>query len=208
MLWLDPIPSNLRGSALAALAAGDVVDFLVKAGNTYSLKLVYRNIEELRARGLYETALLRAFVTTRTNNHGWPISALRLLFDVADRGRLRSAGDRLPGPGPFTLYRGVAGHGRARRVRGLSWTASLERARFFAHRFDGYLAAPAVFSVTVQEHDVLAYSNDRTEQEFIVMLPPSARLVRVELPGEQTDAANTVSPNPKGQKPGGHLTTI
>ena len=34
------------------------------------------------------------------------------------------------------------------------------------------LADPAVFCTTVQEPEILFYSNDRQEEEFIVNLPP------------------------------------
>jgi hypothetical protein len=60
-------------------------------------------------------------------------------------------------------------------VRGWSWTASLDVARFFAQRFardlNDRFPDPAVFRVTVTESDVLAYDNGRNEQEFLVLLP-------------------------------------
>ncbi len=104
------------------------------------------------------------------------------MLDLADRKKLRNAGDALPGNGPFTLYRGVAGVGRARHVRGLSWTASLPDAKWFATRYAlGFqspfacLENPAVYRVVVPADDVLAYLTDREEQEFIVLLPTSKR---------------------------------
>ncbi len=185
-LWLDPIPSGLlRANAVAALDAGDAGGFLVTASNEYGLDLVYFNMTELQARGLYERALLDAFIDTRTNNRHWPLRELMGMFEIADRERLRAAGDPLPGPGPFTIYRGVAGRGRARRVRGLSWTRSLERAQWFADRGPWFgLKDPAVFRVTVEANDVLAYCNGsyREEEEFIVLLPESARPIRVTRP--------------------------
>jgi hypothetical protein len=59
-------------------------------------------------------------------------------------------------------------------VRGLSWTASLDRARFFARRYPN-LHNPAVFRMTVSAEHVLAYTNARKEEEFFVMLPASMR---------------------------------
>jgi hypothetical protein len=178
--WLDPIPAALRDDALAALDAGDASRFLGTASNEHSLELVWRNVALLRERGVYEPALLDAFTATRTNNHRCPLRDLRLLFDLADRARLRAAGDPLPGPGPFSVYRGVSGRGATRRVRGFSWTASLERASWFANRYRGLsLPDPAVFRVTVRDEDVLAYTNGRLEQEFLVLLPSRVRPVRV-----------------------------
>jgi hypothetical protein len=37
-----------------------------------------------------------------------------------------------------------------------------------------------VYEVTICERDVLAYTNRKGEEEFIVMLPASAKPVRVE----------------------------
>ena len=179
-LWLAPIPAAFRPDAVAALDAGNVVGFLVAASNEDSLHLVWRNVAPLRARGLYEAALLEAYAATRTNNRQWPVRVLSELFACADRTRLRVCGDPLPGAGPFTLYRGVAGRGRARRVRGLSWTDDLVQARWYADR-SGLLslADPAVLQTTVEEAAVLAYVNARKEREFLVLLPPVARIVRV-----------------------------
>lgn len=142
-----------------------------------SLDEISTNQSLLQARGVYERALLVAFV--RTNHADWPLERLRVLLKSANRTRLRGAGDPLPGPGPFTVYRGVSGADpEARRVRGLSWTASLERAREFAERFQ--LQDPGVYEAIVQEQHVLAYLNWREEEEFIVLLPTDVHLRRVE----------------------------
>jgi hypothetical protein len=52
---------------------------------------------------------------------------------------------------------------------------------FFARRFvvTGRFPDPAVFRVTVPDADMLAYLDDRHEQEWIVVLPQSVRPVRV-----------------------------
>lgn len=176
-MWLDPIPDGLRAMALKALALGDVDGFLAKANNEQSLWLVFFNIAELQARGLFERALLDAFIAARTNNHGFPLAELNALFDKADRQRLRAASDPLPNAGPFTIYRGIAGRGRSRRVRGLSWTGSQERAAWFATRFPQF-ADPAVVTTVIDDSQVLAYCNERNEQEFIVRLSAGHRVVR------------------------------
>jgi hypothetical protein len=89
---------------------------------------------------------------------------------LADRAKFLAAGDELPGPGPFTVYRGVAGCGKARRIRGLSWTLSLQRAAWFANRFR--LADPAVYRLTADDAQVLAYLNTRyrNEEELLILV--------------------------------------
>ena len=125
-------------------------------------------------------------IGTSMNHSKWPIRTLRKLFDRADRDRLRAAGDPIPGVGPFTIYRGVGGRGRARHVRGLSWPASRERARWFAQRAQIFgLHDPAVYCVTVDACHVLAFvdsadANGRGEEEFVVLLPQTLRPVRLE----------------------------
>ena len=69
----------------------------------------------------------------------------------------------------------MAGVGKYRRVRGVSWTASKRIAYWFATRYD-HLANPAVFEAIVPEPDILAYTNDRNEHEFIFI--PSRDLRR------------------------------
>jgi hypothetical protein len=119
--------------------------------------------------------LLQAFTGCRVNNAYWLLIMLELVFDQADKDRLRAAGDPLPGPGPFTLYRGVAGRGSKRRVRGMSWTGSIERARWFATRWRERFGNPGVYQAIVFEADVLAYVNHRQEDEYIVRLPQTCR---------------------------------
>jgi hypothetical protein len=187
LLWLKAIPPVLHAQAIKAFDDGDHVGFLCTASNAEGLSLVYMNCRSLLERGIYEGALLHAFTSTRSNNRAWPRRDLDYLFNLADRDKLRAAGDPLPHPGPYTVFRGVSGCGRARRVRGFSWTAEFRRARWFADRFpDTY--DPAVYEVTVSADDVLAYVNEsgRHEDEYIVLLPPkvSPRVV----PGGLTEA--------------------
>jgi len=140
-----------------------------------------------KARGRYESALIYALTAPRTNLAHVPRSVLALLIENADRAALRAAGDPLPHPGPFTVYRGVAGRGGARRVRGLSWTFSLPVAAWFARRFD--LPDPAVYRVTVDEAHVLAYVSDREEEELLLVLPEDAWPKRCLMGAELTNAA-------------------
>src|SRR5262249_54120334 len=133
-LWLDPIPDVFRAQAVDALEASDIVGFLCKASNAHSLDLVRFNARRLLDLGLYERALLQALTAPRINNSRCPVDGLGYLVRLADPGKLRAAGDPLPGRAPFTAYRGVAGRTSARRVKGLSWTFSPLCAAWFARR--------------------------------------------------------------------------
>jgi hypothetical protein len=71
---------------------------------------------------------------------------------------------------------------RERRVRGISWTGTLAQAAWFADRGWG-LPNPAVYKCVVEAKHVLAYvGSHRNEDEYIVMLPRSAKVERVALP--------------------------
>jgi len=194
-LWLDPIPTSLRAEAVEALKAGKVGTFLFYARNQDRLNLVWLNNPALIERGCYEKALLEALVDTEVATHRYRLDDLRTMFEIADREKLRAAGEPLPSAGPFTVYRGVTGRGTARRVRGLSWTGSVDMACWFAHRF-GDLSDPAVFQVTVEEKDVLAYSHKgetgRGEDEYLILLPPSVKPQRIMSASETKRRADEV----------------
>jgi hypothetical protein len=164
--WLDPIPDVLRDRAIEALKRRDI-QFLIYAENTVGLELVIHNMSYLIESGIYEEALLDAYNSTRTNLSKYPMGELRWLFGKADRAKLLQIGDQLPDQESFVAYRGVSGRGRARRVRGFSWTASLETAHWFANWF-ARLGDPAVYRVKFTKDTVLAYINERNEQEFIL----------------------------------------
>jgi len=172
-----------------AFVEGDADGFLWSAPNKNAMQMVEGNVLPLLRRGIYEKALVRAITDTRTNNRHLPLTVFRDLFRWADRAKLLAAGDPLPGSGPFTLYRGVAGKTeRARRVRGISWTGTLAKAAWFADRGWG-LANPEVYRCVIEAKHVLAYVNDREEDEYIVLLPRSATVERIALPLPEPETA-------------------
>jgi hypothetical protein len=168
-----------REKALAALDAGDVIGFLICADNQQGLGLVFYNSHLLKSRGLYEEALLGAWTGCRVNNLHYLRDVLQRMWERADREVLRRLAPP-PGPGPFTLYRGIAGNGKTRRIRGLSWTADRKEAQWFAQRFP-CLAKPRVYTITIGAESVYAHIKDRNEAEFVVRVPPDTRLKKVEL---------------------------
>ena len=138
------------------------------------LRFVFQNFEVLKEIGDYEEALIDAYQGTKFNFHHWPLSTFRFLFEIADPKKLRKLGDPIPDKDFFTLYRGVAGKGRARRVNGISWTASSNIAAWFAtwlRRWNINLDDPAVFEITVPKNSLLLYINERKEQEYLLKLP-------------------------------------
>lgn len=161
-----------------ALAENDIMSLLLYLDNTYHLAFVVDNLTVLKEHGFYEKALLDAYSITRTNFAGWSFHVLHRLFHLADRGRLLSLGDPLPGEGPFKVYRGVSGEGTKRRGRGISWTASFDMAKWFAQRFAD-LGNPAVYMATVGPERVYAYDNGREEQEFLCDIPKEMKLKKV-----------------------------
>lgn len=176
-LWLDPIHPCLREDAERYFQEGDVENFLFCASNDVGMEMVWRNFCALWPRGIYEEALLHAFVNCRVNHFNVGMKMLRWMFDVAKRDKLRALRP-LPSDGPFTLYRGVSGRGAARRVRGMSWTSDFDRARWFAQRFS-FHGSPAVHKAVVPAEHVLAYTDERNESEFIVSLPPQIKTKEV-----------------------------
>ena len=177
-LDLSRIDESLIDLAKEDWAKGDIEGVLIRMPNTRGLAFVSDNIPILREYGLFEKALISAYVRTRTNWSFWPFSEIRYLFSIADRKKLIEAGDPLPGDGPFTVYRGVSGRGVARRIRGISWTSSMERAIWFANR-DPSLEKPAVFEAIVDKSLVLAYCEDRQESEFLCNMPRDLKLRKV-----------------------------
>jgi len=177
-LNLDLVSEPLRDQARHAFETGNACGFVCTVSNTDSMALVVDNLGALQARGIYEACLISAYTGTRTNLRGWDQRVIVTMFSLADRDRLRAAGCPLPCTGPLTLYRGIAGRGPARRTRGISWTASLPSACWFAARYP-HLENPAVVSVTVSASEVLCYTNDRKEEEFILMPPEKVRRLRL-----------------------------
>jgi hypothetical protein len=177
---LIDVPIEYRVATWEALEAGDAQRLLFAATGPENnaadaLSLIWRNAGLLLKLGIYETALFEAYTGGNINQRHWSLFRLHQLFHLADRDKMRAAGDPLPGTGPFVLYRGVAGLPRHRRVRGFSWTSSLEKATWFANRFAALAGDPQVYCLEVPERAVLAYSNERQEEEFLVKLHAKLR---------------------------------
>jgi hypothetical protein len=169
---------------MEAWEKGDIEEVLMWLGDERRMGFVADNWYVLQEKGFYEKALLKAHAGIRINYAHWGIDVLRFLFRVADIEKLRRAGDPIPDKSTFTLYRGVSGKTRKRRVNSFSWTESPNIAAWFATRFKGCgIGDPAVFTITVPNESIMAHILDRNEAEYLVKLPLPTKPKRLkELP--------------------------
>ena len=175
---LTLVPSSLYSLARRMLAVRDAGGFVRLVPAMERIDLVFMNLALLRALGIYEAALLEALTAPERSLLHFSQARLRQLIRAADRVKLRALAP-LPGHGPFVLYRGVAGDEEwSRRERGISWTGRPEIAAWFARRSPD-LHDPAVYQVSVGKECVLAYRNEREEDEYLVQLPRSIPLIRL-----------------------------
>ena len=77
----------------------------------------------------------------------------------------------------MTLYRGVAGVEPDRRERGLSWTLSREQALWFAC-WQAVHGTPAVLTCRVKRQHIYWATQERQEQECVVLLPRGVKITR------------------------------
>jgi len=136
------------------------------------IDVVIDNDKTLRKAGLLEDAFVDAWCMAKNGIPNWDITFTHAFFSTLCPERLRAAGDPLPEGSCFEVFRGVAGYGTARRVRGYSWTGDLTIARHFARlRAERYrLPGPAVYRARIRREHVFAYIDEsgRNEQEFLL----------------------------------------
>ena len=168
-LKLGAMCSGLHSLALEAWARGDMSGVLGRMSSDRYWDFMADNLTPLIAKGLLEEAFVHAYTGVRVNL-GPYYSVVSAVVEFSNPDKLRDLGDPFPPGAPWTVYRGVSGRGRARRVRGYSWTIDRDKAQWFANRFAS-LGNPAVFSTTIEQNNVLFYTNGRKEQEFVVALP-------------------------------------
>ena len=69
-------------------------------------------------------------------------------------------------PSKITVYRGI--QDIAENLKGMSWTLSIEKAKWFSERWSKGGKSGGVYKVTVDKANVLAYFGNRGEQEIVV----------------------------------------
>jgi len=173
-----------------AIEAFDDQDGAAFAGAGYSfgatLAVVFDNLYALKQRGMFEAALIEGYIGCKTNHRRWSLSVIQFLFDQCDRDKLRAIGAPLPGPGPFTVYRGVYRNGRERQVHSFSWTGTLDVACRFALRGTCENPTPAVYRATVTADEVYCYCTERLEDEFVCR---PKRVSKINMSNEEMQAA-------------------
>lgn len=165
----DDIDTRLEKEGLAALEVQASDGWRCYEGGGCWLPVVAKNRAELKRRGVFERALLRAYYAPPRTHYEWDPRWIEDLFLVhANRARLLSEGDPLPRRTEFTVFRGVAGRHVYRREHGLSWTLKRSVAIRFAKR-GRYLGLqdPMVLEGRVLRKAVLASLGWRNESEMI-----------------------------------------
>jgi len=98
--------------------------------------------------------------------HQYPITMLLDLFKMSDPNILMNAEEQAKFdelPDEITIYRGLQVN--KAKVRGLSWTLSLEKAKWFANRWK---KASPVYKAVIDKKDVFAVFTGRSEEEIVV----------------------------------------
>ena len=151
-----------------ALDRDDVAACLFTMGSHEYMHFLVKNFHELIGKPVYTELFVNAYTGVQFNTRKIEARTLELLFSLVDRDKARAI---FPSPVdlPEKIYRGVSGHGRARRIRGYSWTGDIEKAKWFATRYP--LFSPAVLEVDPSGVEIVAYSNDRKEDEYICVVP-------------------------------------
>jgi hypothetical protein len=136
------------------------------------------NCKPLKDMGVFEKVFSEAYTQTNINNSNIPKDVISDLLKMADREKLMSLGDPLPeDKDTYTLYRGIAGKGSARRKYGQSWTGNLEKAKWFAKRLS--LEKPMVYQAVVPKDCICFYTDVRNEDEYVCLIPDKLKLVEV-----------------------------
>ena len=137
------------------------------------LRTVIENWKALRERGMLPAALVQAIIGCKVNNRRWNPNDIAGYL-VCCKEQCGMEGIRACGEDPgyahpetgITLYRGVAGVGRSRKVKGVSWTDDLGVASWYARRL--HMPDPAVFATEVCIGEVFCFTDKRCEREYLI----------------------------------------
>jgi len=171
-LDLDRLDEHMKPGAIRAFEEGDGAAFVMSGYSVgQTLHLVVDNWNALEERGILPAALVHGFSGCKINHHQWSAGYIHSLFKRCARRfgfqALRDIGAPLDSEQSLlTVYRGVSGSRQYRRIRGMSWTSSLDVACFFSGRWVG--PDPAVYVATVRAKSIFCHFVSRDEDEYIV----------------------------------------
>lgn len=74
------------------------------------------------------------------------------------------------------VWRGTSALSFRKASAGFSWTLDRDVACWFAMRFADRNGSPLVLSATVPRSDIALYTNERSEQEVVLLVPPTAAI--------------------------------
>ena len=122
------------------------------------------------ANGELTLPLLRALIAGAWDAPDQPVHALgeQRWIELWKTARFVSTAGTPPPTARIPIYRGAA---LQTKGRGMSWTNSIEKARWFARRFAWYLGPAGVYVASVAPSAVLAFLDGpggRNEQEVVV----------------------------------------
>jgi hypothetical protein len=113
----------------------------------------------------YSDLLLDLWLSTEFP-HQHKISSLVNMFSIADIAEMMDEGEKniyANFPEKLTIYRGTPD--KKAKIRGLSWTTDLEKAEWFAKRFN---LKGTVYQATISKNRIFLYTHKRCENEVIV----------------------------------------
>lgn len=173
-LDLSLVRENLHELMRDAIRRGHVGLVFNNIDINDALKFACTNARILNEHGILEGVLARAYTDVDRNHSRMDGEEIANVFRLCDRARLRELSDvQLPSNG-ITVFRGVSGEKASRRVNGLSWTLSLDRACWFATWQN--LPDPAVYRATVRHEQVYFATDKRHEQEIVCDVTDCKRL--------------------------------
>lgn len=164
---LEGIRPVMHKQAKRYARLGDPLGIFGCEDSNDSLYLLSRNVTWFAWNGLYEKALLAAWVNQKNVPPGFHEKMKEALLS-ADRKKLMKHSDPLPESDEFTVYRGV----QRGMPRGISWTLDSGVARRFATWWG---LGGTVYKTVVKRSDIFAYVSDVTgrfgEKEVLLVLP-------------------------------------
>lgn len=160
-IWIDYIEQVINTC--------DINDFYFMINKPYRLTFL-KYASQYMTKETFSEYLKHAWITSENPNDdiNCSISIIIKWFKIADKKYIMDETEYnkyINLPDTIEIYRGV---GINRNPKGLSWTDSLDIAKWFAHRFDTSGNQGYIEKLTVKKENILAYFNSRNENEIVL----------------------------------------